>query len=153
MVIAAKHGLHLASPAGAERPLTCPRGLLGSEAGLPGAVTQRPTGEGRAGPWMAQRQGRAMGRAPGLQEMPRMSARGAGRIEKGGRLARREAQRRLRGIRRKAKGLVPPFPTQRPRLGKALGDDNGMTNRSFKIEARQIVLVLRNSAFLHEVLT
>lgn len=50
MVIAVEPGLHLASPAGAERPLTCPRGLLGSEAGLPGAVTQRADGreEGRA---------------------------------------------------------------------------------------------------------
>lgn len=107
-------------------------------------------GEGRA--LDGTETGLSYGRAPGLQEMPRMSARGAGRIETRDRLARREAQRRLRRARRKAKGLVPPFPTQRPRLGKASGDDNSMTNRSFKIEARQILLVLRNSAFLHEVI-
>lgn len=40
MVIAAEPGLHLASPARAERPLTCLRGLLGSEAGLPVGVSQ-----------------------------------------------------------------------------------------------------------------
>lgn len=49
MVIAVEPGLHLAGPARAERPLTCPRGLLGSKAGLPGAVTQRRLErEGRA---------------------------------------------------------------------------------------------------------
>lgn len=46
MVIAAEPGLHLANPARAERPLTCPGGLLGSAAGLPGAVTQRRLGRG-----------------------------------------------------------------------------------------------------------
>lgn len=49
MVIAVEPGLHLASPARVERPLTCLRGLLGSEAGLPEAVTQRRLGRGRQG--------------------------------------------------------------------------------------------------------
>lgn len=49
MVITAEPGFHLASPARAERPLTCPRGPLGSKAGLPGVVTQRRLGRGRQG--------------------------------------------------------------------------------------------------------
>lgn len=61
MVIVAEPGLHLASPARAERPLSCPRGFLGSEAGLPGAVTHHRPGKGGEGlGWhrdMAQLQG------------------------------------------------------------------------------------------------
>lgn len=70
MVISVEPGLHLAGPARAARPLTCPRGLLGSKAGLPGAVTQRRLGRGR------QRHGTDMGRALGLQEEPQVLARG-----------------------------------------------------------------------------
>lgn len=67
MVIAAEPGFHLASPARPERPLTCPRGLLGSKAGLPGVVTQRRLGRGRQGgpkTWLSY------GRTPGSRVGP-----------------------------------------------------------------------------------
>lgn len=50
MVIAVEPGLCVARPARAGRPLTCLRGLLGSETGLPGAVTQCRLGRGGQGP-------------------------------------------------------------------------------------------------------
>lgn len=85
MVIAVEPGLCLASPAcGAERPLTCPGGLLGLEIGLPGAVTQ--SRQERAGPWTP-------GNAP-------VSARGRkdeGDRRQNGLQTRGEAQRQLRG--------------------------------------------------------
>lgn len=97
MVIAVEPGLHLASPAGAERPLTAPRGLLGSEAGLPGAVTQ-PDRKRRPEPWTP-------GGAPGVSER--------GREDGGYRLASRWGGRPRGSFggwgKEKRKGL-PPTP-------------------------------------------
>lgn len=122
MVIAAEPGLHLASPARAERPLTCPRGLLGSKAGLPGAVTQRRLGRRRQGfgcTDVAQLWGGLLGarKCPGVSK--------GGRKDEGDREAewppgKREAQRRLRETRRKGKGLAPPFPTQDAQIKEGL---------------------------------
>lgn len=107
MVIAAEPGLHLASPAGAERPLTCPRGLLGSEAGLPGAVTQCRVSRrwGRKGPWIAEA-GLSHGRVPGLQEMPRIAARGAGRMKETGGIWPGGGPEQVEGGKEKGKGLI-----------------------------------------------
>lgn len=71
---------------------------------------------GRGGQGSGCRNGTAVGKAPGLPEVPRVSPRGAGRMRETGRQngtqVRREAQRRGREARRKGKGLAPPFPTQ-----------------------------------------
>ena len=64
-----------------------------------------------------------MGRTPGLQDMPQVSARGEGRMKETGEnglQTRREAQRRLGGVRRKGKCLVPPFPTREAQIKEGL---------------------------------
>lgn len=60
-----------------------------------------------------------MRKTPELQEIPQILARGTGRMkERGGAMARREAQRRLREARRKGKGLGSLSPHRGPDEGK-----------------------------------
>lgn len=111
MVIAVEPGLHLAGPAKAERPLTCPRGLLGSKAGLPRAVTQRRLERGRQGQGrtdMAQLWGGLWGfnKSPGCRQGGQVGCRAGGAEWPPG---RREAQRRLREARIQGKGLRVTF--------------------------------------------
>lgn len=111
MVIAVEPGLHLAGPARAERPLTCPRGLLGSKAGLPRAVTQRRLERGRQGQGrtdMAQLWGGLWGfnKSPGCRQGGQVGCRAGGAEWPSG---RREAQRRLREARIQGKGLRVTF--------------------------------------------
>lgn len=113
MVIAAEPGFHLASPARAERPLTCPRGLLGLKAGLPGVVTQHRLGSGgQGGSHMVELY---WGGLQGSRRWPRCHPQGQEerRRQGGGNglQTRREGQRRSRDARSKENCSVPSFPT------------------------------------------
>lgn len=85
------------------------------------------TREGRAGPWMAQtgasyeEGSRAPGNSPDIGKRDRKDE---GERRSNGQEGGPEAVERGK---EKGKGLRVTFPTQRPRLRKASGNDNGMT--------------------------